>query len=58
MLRFKKLEITNFGPYQSTQVVDFPSDDGVVIIWGFNGFGKTTIMRAIRYALWLSLIHI
>jgi len=56
MLRFKKLEITNFGPYQSTQVVDFPSDDGVVIIWGFNGFGKTTIMRAIRYALWGNIV--
>lgn len=56
MLRFKKLEITNFGPYQSTQVVDFPSEDGVVIIWGFNGFGKTTIMRAIRYALWGNIV--
>lgn len=52
MLRFRKLEITNFGPYQYTQIVDFPSEDGVVIIWGYNGFGKTTIMRAIRYALW------
>ncbi len=56
MLRFRKLEITNFGPYQGTQVVDFPSDDGVVIIWGFNGFGKTTIMKAIRYALWGNIV--
>lgn len=56
MLRFRKLEITNFGPYQGAQVVDFPSDDGVVIIWGFNGFGKTTIMKAIRYALWGNIV--
>lgn len=56
MLRFRKLEITNFGPYQNTQVIDFPSNDGVVIIWGENGFGKTSIMRAIRYALWGSII--
>lgn len=56
MLRFRKLEITNFGPYQDTQVIDFPSDDGVVIIWGYNGFGKTTIMRALRYALWGNIV--
>lgn len=56
MLRFIKLEITNFGPYQERQIVDFPSEDGVVIIWGYNGFGKTTIMRAIRYALWGKII--
>ncbi len=52
MLRFTKLEISNFGPYQGTQVIDFPEEDGVVIVWGYNGFGKTTIARAIRFALW------
>jgi len=52
MLRFAKLEISNFGPYQGTQVIDFPADDGVVIVWGYNGFGKTSIMKAIRFALW------
>jgi|GEM_PF-2958582 len=52
MLRFTKLEITNFGPYQSTQTVAFPSEDGVVIIWGKNGIGKTSIMKAIHFALW------
>lgn len=52
MLRFTKLEISNFGPYQGTQVIDFPTDDGVVIVWGYNGFGKTSIMKAIRFALW------
>ncbi len=57
MLRFTKLEINNFGPYQSTQVIDFPTDDGVVIIWGYNGVGKTTILKAIRFALWGKIIN-
>ena len=52
MLRFTQLEICNFGPYQSTQTIVFPQEDGVVIVWGYNGFGKTSIMKAIRYALW------
>lgn len=56
MLRFTKLEISNFGPYQGTQVIDFPTDDGVVIVWGYNGFGKTSIMKAIRFALWGKII--
>ena len=52
MLRFKKLEITNFGPYQNNQSIIFPDEDGVVLIWGENGFGKTTLMNCIRFALW------
>jgi len=55
MLRFTKLEITNFGPYQSTQTIVFPPEDGVVIIWGKNGIGKTSIMKAIHFALWGSI---
>lgn len=52
MLRFTKISINNFGPYQETQTIDFPKDDGVIIVWGENGFGKTTLMNCIRYALW------
>lgn len=56
MLRFTKLEINNFGPYQLSQCIDFPTEDGVVIVWGENGFGKTTIMKALRYALWGNIL--
>lgn len=51
MLHFLGLTINNFGPYKDTQVVDFSSEEGVTIIWGNNGFGKTILLNAFRYAL-------
>lgn len=43
--------IENFGPFKGTQTVDFVDADGVTIIWGNNGRGKTTLLNIIRYAL-------
>lgn len=51
MLRFLSLTIENFGPYKNTQVIDFTSVDGVIITWGDNGRGKTTLLNVFRYAL-------
>lgn len=51
MLHFLGLTIVNFGPYKDTQVVDFSSEEGVTIIWGNNGFGKTILLNIFRYAL-------
>lgn len=51
MLRFEKLEICNFGPFKGNQIVDFTQNDGVTIIWGNNGRGKTQLLNAFRYAL-------
>lgn len=51
MLRFLSLTVEDFGPYKSRQTIDFTSDDGVTIIWGNNGRGKTTLLNAFRYAL-------
>jgi len=50
MLEFLRLTICNFGPYKDEQVIDFK--DGVTIIWGDNGRGKTTLLNAFRYALY------
>lgn len=51
MLRFDKMELENFGPYQGNKVVDFGTKDGVIIVWGNNGFGKTTLLNAFKYVL-------
>lgn len=51
MLQFTGLVIENFGPFKDTQTVDFADADGVTIIWGNNGRGKTTLLNIIRYAL-------
>ena len=52
MLHFRKLIIDNFGPYRGRQEIDFSDDDGISIIWGNNGVGKTTLLNVFRYALY------
>ena len=50
MFRLKSLEVENFGPFKGRQRIDLPSDDGVVMIYGENMRGKTTLLNAIRFA--------
>lgn len=51
MLEFISMTLTNFGPYKGSQRIDFPKRNGVVIFWGDNGRGKTTLLNAFRFAL-------
>ncbi|MDD4760961.1 MAG: AAA family ATPase, partial [Bacteroidaceae bacterium] len=51
MLLFTSLSIENFGPFKGKQNIDFTRDNGVTIIWGNNGLGKTTLLNIFRYAL-------
>lgn len=51
MLRFTSLTVENFGPFKGSQTIDFTNDDGVTIIWGNNGRGKTTLLNIFRYAI-------
>ena len=51
MLALQQLQLENFGPYKGQQAIDFPTDGGVVIVYGENMRGKTTLLNAIRYAL-------
>ncbi len=48
-MRFEKLIIENFGPYKDKEIIDFTQNNGIIIIWGDNGRGKTTIMNAFNF---------
>ena len=51
MLKFKKIELENFGTYKGVKEFDFTDKDGVTIIWGNNGLGKTTLLNAFKFVL-------
>lgn len=51
MLTLRSLTLENFGPYKGSQRIEFPADGGVSIVYGENMRGKTTLLNAIRYAL-------
>ncbi len=51
MLKFTSMTVNNFGPYEGEQTIDFGDGDGVTLIWGDNGHGKTTLLNLFRYAL-------
>ena len=51
MLSFTSLTVENFGPFKAMQTIDFTNENGVTIIWGNNGRGKTTLLNIFRYAL-------
>ena len=53
---FLELVIQNFGPYCGRQVLNLRPDDQysppIILLGGMNGGGKTTLMDAIRLALY------
>ncbi|CAM3875457.1 AAA family ATPase [Smaragdicoccus niigatensis] len=53
-MRLHKLSITAFGPFAATVDVDFEqlSTDGLFLLHGATGSGKTTILDAIAFALY------
>lgn len=56
MLRLKRLEIEGFGPFAELQVLDFPATKGVTVVYGENMRGKTSLLNAIRYAFYGSVL--
>lgn len=50
MLILKRLEMEDFGPFRDRQVLEFPNDAGVTVIYGENMRGKSYLLNALRYA--------
>ena len=53
-MRLHRLEVEGFGPFRSRQVVDFDSfaDDGIFLIAGRTGAGKSSILDAVCFGLY------
>ncbi|WP_067667812.1 AAA family ATPase [Nocardia miyunensis] len=53
-MRLHRLELTAFGPFADTAVVDFDvlGGDGLFLLHGQTGAGKTTVLDAIAFALY------
>jgi len=53
-LQFEYLSLEKFGPFLEKQEIHFPPE-GVAIVYGDNGCGKTFLTRAIHFALYGSI---
>ncbi|MEU1524497.1 SMC family ATPase [Nocardia rhamnosiphila] len=53
-MRLHRLEMTAFGPFAETASIDFDElgADGLFLLHGQTGAGKTTVLDAIAYALY------
>jgi len=51
MLKLRKITLENFGPFKDQNAIEFPDDNGVIVVYGENMRGKTTLLNAIRYVL-------
>ncbi|MFI1911787.1 AAA family ATPase [Nocardia sp. NPDC020380] len=56
-MRLHRLELSAFGPFAETAVVDFDElgADGLFLLHGQTGAGKTTVLDAIAFALYGSV---
>ena len=53
-MKLHRLELEGFGPFLDEQVVDFDafSDDGIFLITGRTGAGKSSVLDGVCYALY------
>jgi exonuclease SbcC len=53
-VRLHRLELTGFGPFRERQIVDFDafSGDGIFLIAGRTGAGKSSVLDGVTFALY------
>jgi len=53
-MKFKEMTIENFGVYYGRMTIDFrmPPGRNILVVDGNNGWGKTTLQKAIRFCLY------
>lgn len=53
-MRLHRLELTGFGPFREQQVVDFDAfaGDGIFLIAGRTGAGKSSVLDGVTFALY------
>jgi exonuclease SbcC len=56
-MKIHRISLVGFGPYRDAETVDFSAfdDDGIFLIAGKTGAGKTSILDAITFALFGSV---
>jgi DNA sulfur modification protein DndD len=54
-----KLTLNNFGPYFGTQTIDLDVSDSapIILVYGENERGKTSLLRAIRWCLYGEVLN-
>lgn len=56
MMLIKALHLEDFGPFKGRQSLSFSREDGVTVIYGENMRGKTSLLNAVRFALFGKVI--
>jgi DNA sulfur modification protein DndD len=52
MLHLKKIEVKNFRPYHGNSEFEFGEKEGLSVILGDNGIGKSSLIKAIKFVLY------
>ncbi len=58
-MKLIKLTLNNFGPYFGTQTIDLDVSDSapIILVYGENERGKTSLLRAIRWCLYGEVLN-
>ena len=56
MLELRRLEIEGFGPFADRQVLEFPAEPGITLVYGENMRGKTSLLNAVRFAFYGTVV--